>query len=135
MVLEALKALLGLEIRVQRQLIDMDVLLEGLSLQSDANEATFCNLYNRSGISLTNKVLGGTSSDVNLLDALKDARFEEDSSYEQAVEDFSAGREGVITFNYRHPQPRRHPDQADPVLRGVRGRFQRTLCPEPALLQ
>ena len=80
--------------------IDMDVLLEGLSLQSDANEATFCNLYDRNGISLTNKVLGGTSSDVNLLVALRDARFGEDSSYEQAVEDFSAGQEGVITFNY-----------------------------------
>lgn len=80
--------------------IDMDVLLEGLSLQSDANEATFCNLYDRSGISLTNKVLGGTSSDVNLLDALKDARFGEDSSYEQAVEDFTAEQEGVISFNY-----------------------------------
>ncbi|MBR1559738.1 MAG: response regulator [Clostridia bacterium] len=80
--------------------IDMDVLLEGLSLQSDANEATFCNLYDRSGISLTNIVLGGTSSDVNLLDALKDARFEDGTSYDQAAGDFSAGQEGVITFNY-----------------------------------
>ncbi len=80
--------------------IDMDVLLEGLSLQSDANGVTFCNLYDRTGISLTNVVLGGLSSSANLLDALSAAEFEEGSSLEQAEEDFAAGREGVISFNY-----------------------------------
>ena len=80
--------------------IDMNVLLDGLSLQSDANGATFCNLYDRSGISLTNVVLGGLSSDVNLLDALDSASFEEGYSYEQVRADFSAGHEGVFTFNY-----------------------------------
>ena len=80
--------------------IDMEVLLEGLSLQSDANGATFCNLYDRSGISLTNVVLGGTSSDVNLLDALSSAMFEEGSSYDRVRDDFSSGREGVISFRY-----------------------------------
>ena len=80
--------------------IDMDVLLEGLSLQSDANGVTFCNLYDRTGISLTNVVLGGLASSDNLLDALTIAVFEDGSSFEQVNGDFSAGREGVITFNY-----------------------------------
>ena len=82
--------------------IDMDVLLEGLSLQSDANNVTFCNLYDRSGISLTNVVLGGLSGDDNLLDALKNARFDEGYSFEQTNADFAAGREGLITFNYNN---------------------------------
>ena len=55
--------------------IDMNVLLKGLSLQSDANGTTFCNLYNRDGVSLTNVVLGGMSNNVNLLDALGEATF------------------------------------------------------------
>ena len=82
--------------------IDMDVLLEGLSLQSDANAATFCNLYDRSGISLTNVVLGGLSSDDNLLNALKNANFNEGHTFEQVNADFSSGREGLITFNYNN---------------------------------
>ena len=80
--------------------IDMDVLLEGLSLQSDANGVTFCNLYDRTGLSLTNVVLGGLSSNVNLLDALSSAIFEDGSSFEQVKGDFAADREGVISFNY-----------------------------------
>ncbi len=80
--------------------IDMNVLMEGLSLQSDANGVTFCNLYDRTGLSLTNVVLGGLSSGDNLLEALSGAEFAEGSSFEQADGDFSAGREGVITFTY-----------------------------------
>jgi len=82
--------------------IDMTVLLDGLSLQSDANGATFCNLYDRSGISLTNVVLGGLSSDDNLLAALETARFETGYSFDQVNNDFAAGREGVIVFNYNN---------------------------------
>jgi len=80
--------------------IDMDVLLDGLSLQSDANGTTFCNLYDISGFSLTNVVLGGLSEDQNLLDVLKDASFSSQSSYEQICEDFKQKKEGVISFVY-----------------------------------
>ncbi|MBQ6517348.1 MAG: response regulator [Anaerolineaceae bacterium] len=80
--------------------IDMDVVLSGLSLQSDANGATFCNLYDRSGVSLTNVVLGGLSADDNLLAALKNANFDEGYSSEKTNADFAAGREGIITFSY-----------------------------------
>ena len=80
--------------------IDMNVLLDGLSLQTDANGATFCNLYTRNGISLTNVVLGGLSADENLLDALRKASFADRYSFEQVMGDFSAGSDGVVTFNY-----------------------------------
>ena len=80
--------------------IDMDVMLEGLSLQSDANGTTFCNLYYKDGLSLTNVVLGGLSGGANLLDALTNADFDNASSYSQISGDFSAGKEGVVTFNY-----------------------------------
>ena len=80
--------------------IDMDVLLDGLSLQSDANGTTFCNLYVRSGLSLTNVVLGGLADEQNLLDALKDASFDSRSSYDQVCADFEGEREGAISFKY-----------------------------------
>ena len=80
--------------------IDMDVLLDGLSLQSDANGTTFCNLYARSGRSLTNVVLGGLTDDQNLLEALEDASFGSRSSYGQVCADFGSGREGAISFRY-----------------------------------
>ncbi len=80
--------------------IDINVLLDGLSLRSDSNGTTFCNLYDRSGISLTNVVLGGLSSDVNLLDALRAAEFKEGSSYNQITEGFSSGVGGLISFTY-----------------------------------
>ncbi|MBR4703708.1 MAG: response regulator [Oscillospiraceae bacterium] len=82
--------------------IDMDVLLDGLSLQSDANGTTFCNLYARSGLSLTNVVLGGLSREQNLLDALKDASFRSQYSYDQICADFESGREGAISFKYNN---------------------------------
>ena len=80
--------------------IDMDVLLDGLSLQSDANGTTFCNLYVQNGLSLTNVVLGGLADEQNLLDALKDASFGSRSSYDQVCADFESGREGAISFRY-----------------------------------
>lgn len=80
--------------------IDMDVLLDGLSLQSDANGTTFCNLYAASGVSLTNKVLGGLSENQNLLEVLKEASFKSESSYDQICEDFQQKKEGVISFAY-----------------------------------
>jgi len=80
--------------------IDMDVLLEGLSLQSDANGTTFCNLYYKDGMSLTSVVLGGLSSERNLLEAMKAASFDAGYSHERISADFEAGREGVVTFTY-----------------------------------
>ena len=81
--------------------IDIHTLLEGLSLQTDANSTTFCNLYYKNGVSLTNIVLGGQADGDNLLIALREAEFPGASSPAQIEEDFQAGREGVIAFTYR----------------------------------
>ena len=51
--------------------IDMDEMLQGVSMESGSEDATFCNLYTADGVSLTNAVLGGLASEDNLLDAMK----------------------------------------------------------------
>ncbi|MBO6283512.1 MAG: hypothetical protein J6M63_06235, partial [Pseudobutyrivibrio sp.] len=53
--------------------IDMESMLENISLQSGSNNTTFCNLYTTDGYSLTNTVLGGLASEDNLLVALNNA--------------------------------------------------------------
>ena len=80
--------------------MEMKKLLEGVSLQPDTNETTFCNLYSRDGISLSNVVLGGLSSDTNLLEAMKHSEPERGYSVEQMAEDFKNGKEGIISFSY-----------------------------------
>ena len=63
--------------------IDMDEMLKGVSITSDDEDSTFCNLYTRDGVALSNMVLGGFASEDNLYDALKTAEFSEGSSYER----------------------------------------------------
>ena len=63
--------------------IDMEHLLENISLQSGDNNTTFCNLYNGLGESLTNSVLAGNARVSNLLTALKDAQFDPGLSFLQ----------------------------------------------------
>ncbi|MGI6221245.1 MAG: response regulator [Coriobacteriales bacterium] len=73
---------------------------DGLSLQSDANETTFCNIYTNDGVALTNMVLGGLAKEDNLLEALKHAKFDQGYSLETIVDDFHNGRGGVASFTY-----------------------------------
>ena len=80
--------------------IDMHLLIEGLSLQSDTNNTTFCNIYTRDGIALTDMILGGLASEDNLLDALKIADYDEGSSYEETEQDFRQGEAGHVSFTY-----------------------------------
>ncbi len=80
--------------------IDMKEMVEGLSLSSDANATTFCNIYTHDGIALTDMVLGGLASEDNLLDALATAQFEEGYSYGKVVSDFEEGNSGVASFTY-----------------------------------
>ena len=82
--------------------MDMDEMLNGLSLQSDTNETTFCNIYTRSGEPLTNMVLGGLAAEDNLLDALKTADFADGYSYEQVESDFKHGRPNIVSFTYNN---------------------------------
>ena len=84
--------------------INMNRLLEGVSIQTENNNTTFCNIYTRDGYALSNIVLGGLTSEVNLLEALKNASFEEGYAYETMKEQFRSGQEGVSSFTYNEIQ-------------------------------
>ncbi|MCR4908396.1 MAG: hypothetical protein K5985_06140, partial [Lachnospiraceae bacterium] len=80
--------------------IDIERMLEGLSLQTGEKSSTFCNLYYKDGTSLTNFVLGGQAAESNLFTALENAEFSSENGLDKVKEDFSEGREGSIAFTY-----------------------------------
>ncbi|MBE5996836.1 MAG: response regulator [Lachnospiraceae bacterium] len=80
--------------------IDMEVLLEGVSVTKDSNNTTFCNIYTSDGISLTDLVLDGLVSEENLFSALENATFESEDSKEEMISHFRSQTEGVTTFVY-----------------------------------
>lgn len=80
--------------------IDMEEMLEGVSMKPDKNKATFCNIYTKEGIPLTNSVLGGLAVEDNLLEAMRHAGFEENYSYETLFKDFRECKSGVVSFTY-----------------------------------
>ena len=80
--------------------IGMANMLQGVSLQSDNNDTTFCNIYTRKGEALTNMVLGGLASEDNLLEAMKKADFKEGYSIEKFSDEFSSGKNGAVAFGY-----------------------------------
>lgn len=80
--------------------ISLDSLLEGMSISSDTDETTFCNIYTKEGSALTDMVLGGLAKEDNLLDALRHARFDSGYSYDKLVENFTSRTEGVASFKY-----------------------------------
>lgn len=80
--------------------IGMENMLEGISLGTDNNSTTFCNIYTAGGAPLTDMVLGGLASEANLLDAMGHAECEAGYSIENVSEDFRDGREGVVSFTY-----------------------------------
>ena len=80
--------------------IDMDVMLQGVSMASQSTDATFCNMYTNDGIALSNTVLGGLAAEDNLLDALAHAEFDSGYSYDQLLRDFAEGNRGIATFAY-----------------------------------
>ena len=78
--------------------VDIHRMLDSLSLQTDSNSTTFCNLYYEDGTSLTDMVLDGQAETSNLLTALRGAEFSIGSSVEQVAADFVAGRKGIVSF-------------------------------------
>lgn len=80
--------------------IGMANMLQGVSLQSDNNDTTFCNIYTRRGEALTDMVLGGLASEDNLLEAMKNADFKEGYSIEKFLGEFSSGKKGAVAFGY-----------------------------------
>ena len=83
--------------------IDMDVMLSGVSMDS-GNGATFCNIYTYDGIALSNTVLGGLSSEDNLLEAMKKAEYESGYSYDSFENAFQSGERGNVSFVYKDIQ-------------------------------
>ena len=80
--------------------INMDSMLEGVSLKSDNNSTTFVNIYTRDGVALTNMILGGLASEDNLLQAMGNADYKSEYSYDKFLEDFKNGNKGVVSFTY-----------------------------------
>ena len=80
--------------------VDMDEMLSGVSVTTNTQGATFCNLYTQNGTALTNAVLGGLAQEDNLLDAMQIAVFESPYSYENFSQEFSSGTRGVVSFTY-----------------------------------
>ena len=80
--------------------MDMNKMLGEISLQSNDNSNTFCNIYTEDGVALTNVVLGGLAGENNLLQALQKADFEENYSLAKMREDFVAKKSDVVSFTY-----------------------------------
>ena len=80
--------------------MDMNKMLESVSLQTTGNNNTFCNIYTKDGIALTNVVLGGLASENNLLGAMDTAQFEDGYSLDKMKDDFKSGRKGYVAFTY-----------------------------------
>ncbi len=80
--------------------IDMESFLKGLSLRTDNNSTTFCNIYTSDGVSLTNMVLGGLATEGHLMKALENAAFESGYDIGEMKEDFAGRNKGLISFTY-----------------------------------
>ena len=94
----------GKQLEVCFMEIDMEVMLAGVSMQSQNSEATFCNIYTSGGVALSNTVLGGLAVEDNLLEAMEHADYENGDSVEKVISDFAEGRRGVVSFIYNGVQ-------------------------------
>ena len=90
----------GEELVVCYMEIDMNVMLQGVSMTSQNSDATFCNIYTSDGIALSNTVLGGLAEEDNLLEAMEHAEFENGGSLQKMQSDFEGGRGGAVSFTY-----------------------------------
>lgn len=80
--------------------IDMNRMLDAVLMQSGGNNTTFCNIYTKDGVAFTNIVLGGRSSEKNLLAAMDNAEFEDGYSSAKIKSDFENGVKGFTAFSY-----------------------------------
>ena len=80
--------------------LNISEMISSLTLQTGGNE-TFCNLYHRSGESLTDNNFGYLTSGHNLLSALRESELDPGYSYQQLEADFNVGQMGQISFRYR----------------------------------
>jgi signal transduction histidine kinase/CheY-like chemotaxis protein len=80
--------------------IDMNTMLQGVSMTSKNSATTFSNLYTADGVALTNTVLGGLAVEDNLLEALEKAQFDEGYTAAGVIQDFRSGKRGAASFTY-----------------------------------
>ena len=80
--------------------IEMEEMLQGVSMHSNKDAATFSNIYTKNGIALSNTVLGGLAVEDNLLEALQHADFEDEYSYEDIESHFNNAQKGIASFTY-----------------------------------
>ncbi len=80
--------------------IKMDDMLQGVSMHSSNSDSTFCNIYTRDGVALSNTVLGGLAVEDNRLEAMSHADYEDGYSYDMFIEDFTQGNRGEVSFTY-----------------------------------
>ena len=90
----------GTELKVCFMEIDMDEMLQGVSMSSSSGDSTFCNIYTKDGIALSDTILGGLAVEDNLLTAMQSAEYEERYSYESFLSAFQNGVRGETSFNY-----------------------------------
>ncbi|MBR0385354.1 MAG: hypothetical protein IJI05_02250 [Erysipelotrichaceae bacterium] len=91
---------MGKKMKVCFMEVNMDQMLTDISLNTQNSDITFSNMYTSDGIALSERVLGGLSSEDNLFEALAHGEFEQGYSLEKVKDDFSNGRRGVISFIY-----------------------------------
>ncbi|MBQ3727681.1 MAG: response regulator [Selenomonadaceae bacterium] len=84
--------------------IDINRMLEAVSLQTTGNNTTFCNLYTKDGTALTGMVLGGRSGARNLFTAMDNAKFARGYSLDKMKRDFENGIKGFSAFDYNGVQ-------------------------------
>ena len=65
--------------------IDIEEMLSGVSMDSQEDGSTFCNMYTSNGIALTNTALCGLAVEDNLLEPLRNADFD-DGYTQEAIE-------------------------------------------------
>ncbi len=90
----------GEELTVCFMQIDMAEMLNGVSMRSQEEGATFCNIYTRSGVALSNTLLGGLAKGDNLLEVMRSADFEDGYSYDRFHGEFTEGKRGAASFSY-----------------------------------
>ncbi len=80
--------------------IDMKEMLAGVFMDAQEGGATFCNIYTKDGVALSNTVLGGLAMEDNLLEAMRNAEYGPGYSYDGLVSDFTKGNRGVVSFTF-----------------------------------
>lgn len=80
--------------------IDMDEMLSGVSMASGKDDTTFCNIYTHDGVALTDSILGGLAQEDNLIEAMRNADYDDGYSYERFLDEFENGVSGEVSFTY-----------------------------------